>query len=300
MGCVRRIRHAIRKIGLCAALTAACLPATAADFSPTVLRRAQTQGLVSELFLYELTPQEINLLRQRMLQPTDGDPLSLSYEPTLADLVPAMPAAPSDKLLSMLRPVNPAQPGQTQDTVLIAFTGTTLHARRYRMATLPVGPVAASSNLPDDAQLLAQTLAVSKPDAYDDKKAAFEAASANLVSDVTVAVNRWVQAWALRDVAAYAAAYEPGFKGEGGAARSLSNAAWLAQRRERILSKRDIKVVLEDLQVSVRRGAPADAPSAYVRFVQRYRGDATVLVGRKRLGLVLRQGVWLIREEVSL
>jgi hypothetical protein len=143
-------------------------------------------------------------------------------------------------------------------------------------------------------------MAVLRPDVAVEANTTFEAASANVVEDITLAVKRWALAWEERDVAAYAAAYEPGFKGAGGTAPSSSNAAWLAQRRERILSKRDIKVALEDIQVSVQRGAPSDAPKAHVRFVQRYRGDALISVGRKRLGMVMRDGVWLIREEVSL
>jgi hypothetical protein len=304
MGWLSRIRPSSTKLGLWAVLTATLLPATAADFSPVVLRRADTQGLVSELFLYDLTQQEIQQLRLRLLQPTEDDTLALSYEPTLADLVPALPAAPGDKLLSMLRPVSTTQRGQTPDAVLIVFQGTTLHARRYRMAAAPVAAgaaaAAASSNVAAESQLPAATMAALKPDASVNANSSIEAASATVVADISLAVKRWAQAWEQRDLAAYAAAYEPGFKGAGGAALASTNSAWLAQRRERILSKRDIKVTLEDIQVSVQRGAPTDAPKAHVRFVQRYRGDALVSVGRKRLGLVLREGVWLIREEVSL
>ena len=310
MGWSPRIHGSSTKLGLWALLTATLLPAAAADFSPVVLRRADTQGLVSELFLYDLTQQEIQQLRQRLLQPTEDDTLTLSYEPTLADLVPALPAAPGDKLLSMLRPASTTQRGPTQDAVLIVFQGTTLHARRYRMAAAPVvagaaaagaaAAAAASPNVAAESQLPAATMAALKPDAFVNENASIEAASATVVADITLAVKRWAQAWEQRDMAAYAAAYESSFKGAGGISLASSNAAWLAQRRERILSKRDITVALEDIQVSVQRGAPSDAPKAHVRFVQRYRGDALVSVGRKRLGLVLREGVWLIREEVSL
>ena len=297
-----RIHRSSTRLGLWAALAAAALPATAADFSPVVLRRADTQGLVGELFLYDLTAQEIHQLRQRSLQPVKEDVLTLSYEPTLADLVSTVPAASGDKLLSMLRPVGMAPSGQTQDTVLIVFQGTTLHARRYRMVAEPAALSTAVSGAAVASQVpkTASTSAVDKPDATTDLKLPPEAASDSVVADITLAVKRWAQAWEQRDVAAYAAAYELGFRGEGGMARASSNAAWLAHRRERILSKRDIKVLLQDVQVSVQRGAPSDAPRAHVRFVQSYRGDAVVSVARKRLGLVLREGVWLIREEVSL
>jgi hypothetical protein len=284
---------------LCAALLAAALPAAAVDFSPMVLRRADTQGLVSELFLYDLAPSEIHQLRLRLSRPMADDALTLSYEPTLADLVPVAAADPSDKLLTLLRPVNTAPRGQLQDTVWIVFQGTTLHARRYRMTAVP--PVF-SSGAPSgavEAQLPTQAVALLKPDGVAETPSISDA-DAVAVSDITAAVKRWAGAWERRDVTAYAAAYEANFRGAGTAAVASSSAAWRAQRRERILSKRNIEVVLEDIQVSVQRGAPTDTPKANVRFLQRYRGDALRSISRKRLGMVLRDGAWLIREEVSL
>ena len=98
---------------------------------------------------------------------------------------------------------------------------------------------------------------------------------------------------------AYAAAYERDFRGVGGPAPAASNAAWLAQRRIRILSKRDIELVLTNIQVTLQPATQNGTPQAAVSFIQRYRGDALLTVSRKRLTLALRDGVWLIREEVS-
>jgi Domain of unknown function (DUF4440) len=288
-----------------AVLGTVALPAAALDFSPMVLRRANTQGLVSELFLYDLTPLEIHQLRLRMLQPLE-DAMTLSYEPTLADLMPSQPLGPGDQLLTLLRPVgavSAVQRGQLQDTVLIVFQGTTLHARRYRMPSTSTAFSTSASNSVTKAQRPTQTVAMLKPgEAADPALIPDLGADSNAaaLSDITAAVKRWARAWEQRDVTAYAAAYEGDFRGAGTAAPAASNAAWLAQRRERILSKRDIEVALEDVQVSVQRAAPNGMPQANVRFVQRYRGDALKSITRKRLGLVLRDGKWLIREEVSL
>ena len=281
-----------------AVLGAAALPAAALDFSPMVLRRPDTQGLVSELFLYDLTPLEIHQLRLRMLQPLE-DAMTLSYEPTLADLMPTVAAGPGDQLLTMLRPVNTAQRGQVQDTVLIVFQGTTLHARRYRMASTSAASFTTASNTATKAAQSLPIVAAVRSEMATNTPPITDPSAAAL-SDITAAVKRWARAWEQRDVAAYAAAYESDFRGAGTAAPAVSNAAWLAQRRERILSKRDIEVALEDVQVSVQRAAPTGMPQANVRFVQRYRGDALKSITRKRLGLVLRDGKWLIREEVSL
>jgi hypothetical protein len=293
MGC-------LSKFSLCAALTASVLPAFALDFSPLVLRRADTQGLVSELFLYDLTPPEVHQLRQRLLQPVLDDTLTVTYEPTLADLVPVAAEGPGDKLLNMLRPASAAQRGQAEDTVLIVFQGTTLHARRYRMPTRTLAFNSALSNGAAKSVRPEQTVAMLKPDLPADAKSMSEGSNAAAVSDITSAVKRWARAWEQRDMVAYAAAYEADFRGAGGLSPAPSRDAWLAQRRERILSKRDIAVTLEDVQISLVSGARTDLPTANARFLQRYRGDAVISVARKRLGLVLRDGVWLIREEVSL
>jgi hypothetical protein len=284
----------------CAALSAAAMPSAALDFSPLVLRRADTQGLVSELFLYDLTPLEVHQLRLRLSQPVMEDELALSYEPTLADIAPSVVAASGDKLLSMLRPVGKAQPGDAQDAVLVVFQGTTLHARRYRMAFTPVALNSTAPTGPAKASRPEQAFAALNPDAPADAKSVADATSAAALSDIASAVKRWAGAWEQRDVAAYAAAYERDFRGAGALSPLPTHAAWLAQRRERIASKRAIEVRLEDVQISLLPGTQTESPRAHVRFLQRYRGDAVISVARKRLGLILRDGAWLIREEVSL
>ena len=298
MKTARRLKWAVSgALAFTAVLTAVltALPAAAVDFSPMVLRRADTKGLVSELFLYDLTLAEVNQLRLRLRtpQPSVDDVLTLSFEPSLAELVPDLNAAQSDRLLSMLRPVSATRMGQLQDTVLIVFQGSTLHARRYRMEAAASAPVKAAT--------VASVASVATVPALRQSAAAVGADGALVTTanpEVLAAVQRWAAAWAQRDVAAYGAAYERDFRGAGGLLPAASNAAWLAQRRERILSKRAIEVALEDLQVSMLPKLSADIPQAQVRFVQRYRGDALRSVSRKRLTLALRDGNWLIREEV--
>jgi hypothetical protein len=299
MAWLRSVRGHCFTLGLAASLAAAALPAAALDFSPVVLRRTDTQGLVSELFLYDLTAQEIHLLRQRLSQPVMDDALTQSYEPALTELVPVTAEGPGDKLLTLLRPANTSSRDQAQDTVLIVFQGTTLHARRYRMPSAYSAQALASSQGAENAQQAGPSAAMFQPAALADKPPLLDA-GAEALAAITAAVKHWARAWEQRDVAAYAAAYEPSFRGAGSLAPAPSNAAWLAQRRERILSKRVIEVALEDIQISLQSVAPSDAPKAHVRFLQRYRGDELISVARKRLGLVWRDGVWLIREEVSL
>ena len=200
-------------------------------------------------------------MRRRMPQPLADDMFSLSFEPSLAEVVPELTAGQSDQLLSMLRPVRSTPLGQMQDTVLIVFQGSTLHARRYRMearASAPLKAAAvASVAVVSAGQTARSNLAVASPNA---------AASSAANLDVIDAVKRWAQAWSQRDVATYGAAYESDFRGAGGLLPAASNAAWLRQRRETILSKQRIEVELEDLQVGMLPAFSDDTAQAQVRF----------------------------------
>ena len=197
----------------------------------------------------------------RMPKPLAEDMFSLSFEPSLAEVVPELTAGQSDQLLSMLRPVRSTPLGQMQDTVLIVFQGSTLRARRYRMearaSAPPKAAAVASVAVVSAGQTARSNLAVASPNA-----AASSAANLNVID----AVKRWAQAWSQRDVATYGAAYESDFRGAGGLLPAASNAAWLRQRRETILSKQRIEVELEDLQVGMLPPFSDDTAQAQVRF----------------------------------
>ncbi|WP_374676538.1 DUF4440 domain-containing protein, partial [Ideonella sp.] len=106
-------------------------------------------------------------------------------------------------------------------------------------------------------------------------------------ADVQAAVRAWAAAWARRDMAAYFAAYSTDFRG---GARSRS--AWEQDRRDRIATRRHIKVEVQDLRVAV------DGDRATARFRQVYTSDALSASSRKTLQLARSaQGRWVIREE---
>ncbi|MFZ5549400.1 MAG: tetratricopeptide repeat protein [Pseudomonadota bacterium] len=100
------------------------------------------------------------------------------------------------------------------------------------------------------------------------------------------AVRAWAKAWAQRDMAAYYAAYSPEFKGQ-----AASRKAWEQDRRDRIATRKQIKVELRDLQVAV------DGDLATARFRQIYSSDALSASSRKTLRLVRANGRWLIQQE---
>ncbi len=105
-------------------------------------------------------------------------------------------------------------------------------------------------------------------------------------SEVEAAVRAWAAAWSKRDMDGYYAAYTPDFSGQAG-----SRKAWEQDRRDRIATRKQIKVEVVDLHVSI------DGDRATAKFKQVYSSDALSTTGRKTLQLVRSNGHWLIKQE---
>ena len=105
-------------------------------------------------------------------------------------------------------------------------------------------------------------------------------------SEVEAAVRAWAAAWSKRDMADYYAAYTPDFSGQAG-----SRKAWEQDRRDRIATRKQIKIELVDLHVN------ADGDQATAKFKQVYSSDALSATSRKTLQLVRSNGHWLIKQE---
>lgn len=113
------------------------------------------------------------------------------------------------------------------------------------------------------------------------------ATTAGDAAAVEAAVRAWASAWARRDMAAYFAAYAPEFSGQ-----ASSRKAWERDRRDRIAPRKQIKVDLQDLRVSV------DGDRATAKFKQVYASDALSATSRKTLQLVRSpSGRWVIKQE---
>jgi ketosteroid isomerase-like protein len=107
------------------------------------------------------------------------------------------------------------------------------------------------------------------------------------VADVEAAVKAWAAAWSARDVSAYFSAYTAEFKGQAG-----SRKAWEQDRKDRIASRKSIRVELSDLKIQVQ------ADKATAKFRQSYASDALTTTGRKTLTLLRSdKGAWLIKQE---
>ncbi len=106
------------------------------------------------------------------------------------------------------------------------------------------------------------------------------------IGEVQAALQSWAKAWSKRDMAAYAAAYLPTFKGS-----YPSHADWLKARRAVIEPRKRIDVDISDIKVAVK------GDSADVNFLQQYESDGRKARSRKSVELQKVQGKWLIREE---
>lgn len=116
-------------------------------------------------------------------------------------------------------------------------------------------------------------------------------AAAPAMSDsqqINAVIDDWSHAWEGKDLLAYAATYEPNFKGA-----SKSHAAWLAERRGRIVSKHSIRLVVEKPTVVVQ------GETAKAEFRQIYDGDNVHSDGMKTLTFKKVGGAWRIFTEVS-
>ncbi|SHN14451.1 tetratricopeptide repeat protein [Rhizobacter sp. OV335] len=111
------------------------------------------------------------------------------------------------------------------------------------------------------------------------------AASTEDTKDVQAAALAWAAAWARKDMDAYFASYTHDFNG------GKTRAAWEAERRARITSKRSISVNLSDFDIRMQ------GDKAVVQVRQAYSADALKVSSRKRLDLVRVSGRWLIQKE---
>ena len=108
-------------------------------------------------------------------------------------------------------------------------------------------------------------------------------------ADVAKALDAWATAWSSKDVKSYLAHYASEFKTPGG----VSRATWETERRQRINKPGSIQVEIEKLNVKI------SGDVATATFRQKYRSASLNVSSAKTLGLVRRDGRWLIVTEQS-
>ena len=117
--------------------------------------------------------------------------------------------------------------------------------------------------------------------------AAKAVASDSGAKDAEAAVKAWATAWAAKDMKNYLASYGKEFDPPGG----MSRAQWEAERKQRIVSKTNISVKLDNLTVT------ANGNTAVAKFRQDYKASGLAVSSRKTLDLVKSGDRWHIVKE---
>lgn len=163
-------------------------------------------------------------------------------------------------------------------------TAPTTVASAQKPPVTPPAPTAAPKPTAS-APTPAATKPVAPPPAPE--KPAPEKPAANPVADVEAAVKAWAAAWSKRDMSGYFAAYASDFSGQSG-----SRKAWEQERKDRIANRKNIKVSVSALKVTV------NGDKATARFRQSYESDSLSVTSNKSLQLSKgSNGKWVIRQE---
>lgn len=131
-----------------------------------------------------------------------------------------------------------------------------------------------------------EKMAVAKPSPETSPNLAHDSL---LESNVRDAIQVWAQAWRVKDLTTYFKAYSPNFVPED----NLSQRAWENQRRQRIASKKEIRLELSQFRI----GPGGVSSTAIATFTQSYESGTVVAVSRKTLELIEDKGQWLITRE---
>lgn len=146
--------------------------------------------------------------------------------------------------------------------------------------------------LDTDNEVLARKLKVLTQLSCSQMPTAPECATVTAAPDASAAleaVDAWAKAWSARDVDAYLAAYAPTFKPESG----VSQAAWKAERRQRIRAAGAIQISVQQPQLSETESGVT------VRFRQLYASDQRTVTAQKVLEFQIVEGAWKIVREYS-
>jgi tetratricopeptide (TPR) repeat protein len=114
------------------------------------------------------------------------------------------------------------------------------------------------------------------------------AATTPLAAEITAVIEAWSAAWSKKDVTAYLAFYAKDFATPGNTKRP----DWEVQRKNRINKPGAIQVSFENLRIS-----SEGSDRVVAKFRQHYRSASIKTSSNKVLGLVRRNGQWLIQHE---
>jgi hypothetical protein len=256
------------------------MPAGALEAGPLQWHGPPGAAAYAVMELRDTLPIDASALRARVAAPEAYAVAGLDYHPAIAGVRLSTLALPGGRV--QLRMDNLPADRSWLDLLLslsnrraMTLVGYRVDVRQAAASFVPMGDrPGATAPLPATPPKPALATADEDPQAL-----------------ARAALDTWAKAWSRRDVEAYFAAYAPGFAGRKGHA---SREAWMAERRERILSRQSISVTVSAIEARHLDG------QIDVRFEQRYRSDGPVDLSRKRVRLAPFDGRWLIVQEVDL
>ncbi|MGV0961108.1 MAG: L,D-transpeptidase Cds6 family protein [Limnohabitans sp.] len=176
--------------------------------------------------------------------------------------------------LSLLAKVMPPLSESAPEVVSLPST----HVTRQPGTSVVPEPVVAKEKA---TQKSAATPAPSLPTSVD------SAVDLAQKTNIEKSVQAWAQAWSKKDLNAYFKAYASTFN----PGSNLSRSVWEEQRRDRIMSKKQIDIELSEFSISLSNS------KATAKFRQSYRSGSMVTISRKTLELAEDNGQWVITRE---
>lgn len=195
-----------------------------------------------------------------------------------ASPVVAVTAPPAESTKPLAVPT-PATAPATPHAVATVQTPAVVSANK------PAAPVVTATAPTAAVPPAAAAVAVPKPEPKKDDAQTKQAKADQ--SDVRNAVAAWAKAWSQKDVGRYLASYSSSFTPPD----KMSRAKWESDRQVRIVSKKTIRVDVNNLKVEV------SGPKATAQFQQIYESDNFKGNSHKTLEMLKQGDRWLITRE---
>jgi tetratricopeptide (TPR) repeat protein len=240
-----------------------------ADVQSQLAKQTYAKALQVESKVKTITPQ-LTLLGS----------LDASKRPPAASIVAAAQSAPpaSPAVAVTTPPAESAKPGALPATAQVAASA---QSTPVVNATKPMAPaVTASAPTAAPASVVAPKPEPKKDDAQTKQAKADQ-------SDVRNAVAAWAKAWSQKDMGRYLASYSSSFTPPD----KMSRAKWESDRQVRIVSKKTIRVDVNNLKVEV------SGNKATAHFQQVYESDNFKGNSHKTLEMLKQGDRWLITRE---
>lgn len=220
--------------------------------------------------------------------PVTPEPLPAPAEPAInnPEIVITKSAPPPIPALAKTEPEPVVVKKQEEEKIAVAKPT----AQEKKAAKAKEALIAENANAAKEAQKAAKP-EVKKEDKKDDKAKALADSKQSAAKDqqiVSGEVTGWAKAWSSKNVPGYLSYYAPTFKTPSG----MSRKAWESSRHDRIAEKKQIRVEVSKIHVTIKDNV------ATAKFIQEYGSNQLTASARKTLIFNKIGNRWLITEEI--